>query len=167
VEEPFPGEERCLIPSPREVATYDQKPEMSAYLVTDELLRRLDTGKYDVIVLNFANADMVGHTGIMQAAVRAIEAVDDCVGRLAAKVLEKEGKVLITADHGNAEVMVDETGGPHTAHTTDRVPLILVDYGRKGGKLRSGVLADIAPTILQLLGIPQPKEMTGKSLLVE
>jgi len=167
VEEPFPGEERCLIPSPREVATYDKKPEMSAYLVTDELLQRLDTGKYDVIVLNFANADMVGHTGIMQAAVQAIEAVDDCVGRLAAKVLEKGGKAIITADHGNAEVMVDETGGPHTAHTTDRVPLILVDDSRKGGKLRPGVLADIAPTMLQLLGIPQPKEMTGKSLLVE
>ncbi|MSM40495.1 MAG: 2,3-bisphosphoglycerate-independent phosphoglycerate mutase [Geobacter sp.] len=166
VEEPFPGEVRCLIPSPKEVATYDQKPEMSAYPVTEELLKRLDSDAYDVVVLNFANADMVGHTGILPAAVKAIETVDDCVGRLVAKVLEKRGKVIITADHGNAEVMVDESGGPHTAHTTDRVPLILVDDSRKGGALRSGgILADIAPTMLELLGLPQPKEMTGKSLL--
>lgn len=167
IEEPFPGEERCLIPSPKEVATYDQKPEMSAYLVTDELLKRLDTGNYDVIVLNFANADMVGHTGIMPAAIRAIETVDDCVGRLVAKVREMGGTAIITADHGNAEVMVDETGGPHTAHTTDRVPLILVNDRCKGKTLRPGILADIAPTMLHLLGIPQPKEMTGKSLLAE
>ncbi|GFE57281.1 2,3-bisphosphoglycerate-independent phosphoglycerate mutase [Geobacter sp. AOG1] len=167
VEEPFPGEERCLIPSPKEVATYDQKPEMSAYLVTDELMKRLDTGNYDVIVLNFANADMVGHTGIMPAAIRAIETVDDCVGRLVTKVREMGGTAIITADHGNAEVMVDETGGPHTAHTTDRVPLILVNDTCKGKTLRPGILADIAPTMLHLLGIPQPKEMTGKSLLAE
>ncbi|RII28798.1 MAG: 2,3-bisphosphoglycerate-independent phosphoglycerate mutase [Geobacter sp.] len=167
VEEPFPGEERCLIPSPKEVATYDQKPEMSAYLVTDELLNRLSTGKYDVIVLNFANADMVGHTGIMPAAIRAIEAVDECVGRLVEKVREMGGTAIITADHGNAEVMVDETGGPHTAHTTDRVPLILVDDRCKGKTLLPGILADIAPTMLHLLRIPQPKEMTGKSLIVE
>ncbi len=168
VEEPFPGEERCLVPSPKEVATYDQKPEMSAYLVTDELLKRLATGKYDVIVLNFANADMVGHTGIMPAAVRAVEAVDECVGRLVDKVREMGGTVIITADHGNAEVMVDETGGPHTAHTTGRVPLILVDDRCKGRTLLpGGILADIAPTMLHLLRIPQPKEMTGKSLIVE
>ena len=168
VEEPFPGEERCLVPSPKEVATYDQKPEMSAYLVTDELLKRLATGKYDVIVLNFANADMVGHTGIMPAAIRAVEAVDECVGRLVDKVREMGGTVIITADHGNAEVMVDETGGPHTAHTTDRVPLILVDDRCKGRTLLSGgILADIAPTMLHLLRIPQPQEMTGKSLIVE
>lgn len=164
-EVPFPGEERCLIPSPKEVATYDEKPEMSAYPVTDELLRRLDEDKYDLIVLNFANADMVGHTGILSAAVKAIEAVDDCVGRLVAKVLAKEGRAIITADHGNAEIMVDENGGPHTAHTTDRVPLILADDLRRGARLRPGVLADIAPTILEILGIPQPAEMTGTSLI--
>ena len=166
VEKPFPGEERCLIPSPKEVSTYDQKPEMSAYPVTEELLKKLDSGQYDVIVLNFANADMVGHTGILPAAVKAIEAVDECIGRLAVKVRDKGGRVIITADHGNAETMVDENGGPHTAHTTDRVPLILVDDERKGAKLRSnGILADIAPTMLALLGIPQPKEMTGTSLI--
>ncbi|HEY5973971.1 MAG TPA: 2,3-bisphosphoglycerate-independent phosphoglycerate mutase [Geobacteraceae bacterium] len=164
-ETPFPLEERCLIPSPKEVATYDEKPEMSAYPVTDELLRKLDEDKYDVIVLNFANADMVGHTGILPAAVKAIEAVDECVGRLVASVLAKKGQVIITADHGNAEKMVDENGGPHTAHTTDRVPLILVDDSRKSCRLSPGVLADIAPTMLQLLGLPQPAEMTGKSLL--
>ena len=164
-EVPFPHEERVLIPSPKEVATYDLKPEMSAYPVTEELLKRLDEGKYDLIVLNFANADMVGHTGILAAAVRAIETVDDCVGRLVEKVRAKGGKVIITADHGNAETMVDENGGPHTAHTTDRVPLILVDDSRKGARLRPGILADIAPTILELLGLPQPPEMTGKSLI--
>lgn len=165
VEEPFPNEERCLIPSPKEVATYDQKPEMSAYPVTEELLRRIDQDIYDVIVLNFANADMVGHTGILEAAIKAIEVVDDCVGRLVAKVREKGGVVLITADHGNAEVMVDENGGPHTAHTTDRSPFILVDDSRKGASLRPGILADVAPTMLEILGLPQPSEMTGKSLL--
>jgi 2,3-bisphosphoglycerate-independent phosphoglycerate mutase len=164
-EVPFPNEERLLIPSPKEVATYDLKPEMSAYTVTDELLKRLDEERYDVIVLNLANADMVGHTGILPAAIRAIEAVDDCVGKLVAKVRSKGGRVLITADHGNAETMVDENGGPHTAHTTDRVPLILVDDSRKGAKLRPGILADIAPTMLEILGLPQPAEMTGKSLL--
>jgi 2,3-bisphosphoglycerate-independent phosphoglycerate mutase len=164
-EVPFPNEERVLIPSPKEVATYDRKPEMSAYPVTTELLARLDEDKYDLVVLNFANADMVGHTGIMAAAVEAVEAVDTCVGRLVDKVRTKGGKVFITADHGNAETMVDDNGGPHTAHTTDRVPLILVDDSRKGTRLRPGILADIAPTILELLGIPQPKEMTGTSLI--
>jgi len=164
-EVPFPGEERCLIPSPKEVTTYDQKPEMSAYPVTEELLRRLDERKYDLIVLNFANADMVGHTGILAAAIRAIEAVDECVGKLAAKVLALGGCAIITADHGNAETMVDENGGPHTAHTTDRVPLILADDARRTVRLRPGVLADIAPTILDILGIRQPAEMTGRSLI--
>jgi 2,3-bisphosphoglycerate-independent phosphoglycerate mutase len=164
-EVPFPGEERCLIPSPKDVPTYDKKPEMSAHLVTDELLRRLDEDKYDVIVLNFANADMVGHTGIMSAAMRAIEAVDECIGRLVEKVRSLEGRVLITADHGNAEIMVDEDGGPHTAHTTDLVPFILVDDRRRGVRLRRGILADIAPTILEILGVPKPPEMTGKSLI--
>ena len=165
-EEAFPGEDRALVPSPKEVATYDQKPEMSAYLVTDELMKRLDQDKYDVIILNFANADMVGHTGIFAAAVKAVEAVDECVGKLVQKVREKGGITIITADHGNAEMMQDEQGGPHTAHTCDMAPVVLVDDARKDAKLRTGVLADLAPTMLELLGLPQPKEMTGKSLLV-
>jgi 2,3-bisphosphoglycerate-independent phosphoglycerate mutase len=165
-EVPFPGEDRILIPSPREVATYDKKPEMSAPLVCDELLRQLDEDKYDFIVLNFANADMVGHTGILEAAVRAIETVDECMGKIVTKVLAKNGRVLITADHGNAESMVDENGAPQTAHTTNPVPLIFVDDLRKNSGLRPGILADIAPTLLGLLGIPQPVEMSGKSLLV-
>lgn len=164
-ETPFPGEDRVLIPSPREVATYDEKPEMSARMVTDELLRLLDEDKYDFIVLNFANADMVGHTGIIPAAVKAIETVDECVGKVVAKILEKKGRAIITADHGNAETMTDEKGGPHTAHTTNPVPLILVDSTRKGSTLRHGILADIAPTVLELLSLPKPMEMTGKSLL--
>ena len=164
-EVPYPGEERCLIPSPKEVATYDQKPEMSAYLVTEELLKRLDGHMYDVIVLNFANPDMVGHTGIMAAAVKAVETVDECVGRLAAKVLALAGCAIITADHGNAEVMIDGNGGPHTAHTTERVPLILVDDSRKNVRLRPGILADIAPTMLEILGVQRPVEMTGVSLI--
>lgn len=164
-EVPFPGEERCLIPSPKEVPTYDKKPEMSAFPVTEELLSRLDSDRYDVVILNFANADMVGHTGILPAAIKAIEAVDDCIGRLVEKVLAKGGRAIITADHGNAEKMVDEHGGPHTAHTTDRVPLILVDDARKEVKLRLGILADIAPTILEILGLPKPPEMTGRSLI--
>lgn len=163
---PFPGEDRALIPSPKEVATYDQKPEMSAYLVTDELLSRLDSGSYDLIVLNLANADMVGHTGILPSAIKAIETVDDCVGRLTRKVLALGGRILITADHGNAETMVDDNGSPQTAHTCNPVPFILVDDSRKAAKLRTGgILADLAPTVLQILGIPQPKEMTGKSLI--
>jgi 2,3-bisphosphoglycerate-independent phosphoglycerate mutase len=164
-EAPFPGEDRILIPSPREVPTYDKKPEMSARLVCDELLRQLDEDRYDFIVLNFANADMVGHTGVLSAAVKAIETVDECVGKIVGKILEKKGRAIVTADHGNAEIMVDEKGGPHTAHTTDPVPLILVDDTRKNAALRPGILADIAPTVLELLFLPRPKEMTGKSLL--
>ncbi len=166
VEEPFPGEERCLIPSPKEVATYDQKPEMSAYPVTEELLRRLDKGKYDVIVLNFANCDMVGHTGILAAAIKAVEAVDACVGRIVAKVRELGGTVLITADHGNADQMAEENGDPYTAHTCNPVWLVLVDDARKQARLKEeGRLADIAPTMLDILGIEKPREMTGVSLL--
>jgi 2,3-bisphosphoglycerate-independent phosphoglycerate mutase len=165
-ETPFPGEDRALIASPKEVATYDQKPEMSAYLVTEELLKRLDQDKYDVIILNFANADMVGHTGVLEAAVRAVEVVDECVGKLVDKVRQLGGIALITADHGNAEIMSDGQGGPHTAHTCDMAPVVLVDDSRKGVKLRRGVLADLAPTMLELLGLPQPAEMTGKSLLM-
>ncbi|CAH2032645.1 2,3-bisphosphoglycerate-independent phosphoglycerate mutase [Trichlorobacter ammonificans] len=166
VETPFPGEERALIPSPKEVATYDLKPEMSAYQVTEELLKRLDQGRYDVIILNFANCDMVGHTGILPAAVKAVEAVDACVGRVVEKMRHLGGTVLITADHGNAEQMVDEHGEPHTAHTCNPVRLILVDDSRKDTILKDGgKLADIAPTMLKLLGLPQPQEMTGESLL--
>lgn len=166
VEEPFPLEERALIPSPKEVATYDQKPEMSAYLVTDRLLQLLDEDRFDVIILNLANCDMVGHTGKLAAAIKAVEAVDDCVGRIIAKVVAQGGAALITADHGNAEQMVDETGGPQTAHTTNPVWLILVDGKRKGVTLNAGgKLADLAPTMLAMLGLPKPQEMTGESLL--
>jgi len=166
VEEPFPGEERCLIPSPKDVATYDQKPEMSAYQVTDELLKKLDEDRFDVVILNFANCDMVGHTGIIPAAVKAVETVDACVGKLIARVRELGGAALITADHGNADQMRDTDGSPFTAHTTNPVWLVLVDDSRKGAKLREGGrLADIAPTMLEMLGLPKPAEMTGESLL--
>ncbi len=166
VEIPFLGEERCLIPSPKDVATYDQKPEMSAYLVTEELLSRLERDLYDVIILNFANCDMVGHTGVLEAAVKAVETVDACAGRVVDAVLAKGGRLLITADHGNAEQMKDESGEPFTAHTTNPVWLIMVDESRRDATLRQGGrLADIAPTMLKLLGIPQPREMTGESLV--
>ena len=166
VETPFPGEDRALIPSPKEVATYDLKPEMSAVQVTDKLLKLLDQDQYDVIILNFANCDMVGHTGIEAAAIKAVETVDACAGRIVAKVRELGGAVLITADHGNAEQMADENGEPFTAHTTNPVWLVLVDDSRKGVVLREGGrLADVAPTMLKMLGLPQPKEMTGESLL--
>jgi 2,3-bisphosphoglycerate-independent phosphoglycerate mutase len=164
-EAPFPGEDRVLIPSPKDVATYDLKPEMSAEQVTAALLERLDTGAYDFIVLNFANADMVGHTGVLEAAKRAIQTVDSCVGRIVDRVLAAGGALLITADHGNAEAMADGQGNPHTAHTCNPVPCILVDDSRKTVTLRSGILADIAPTLLELMEIPQPVEMTGTSLL--
>jgi 2,3-bisphosphoglycerate-independent phosphoglycerate mutase len=166
VETPFPGEDRALIPSPKEVATYDQKPEMSAFQVTDKLIGLLDQDLYDVIILNFANCDMVGHTGVEAAAIKAVEAVDTCAGRVVAKVQELGGAVLITADHGNAEQMQDENGEPFTAHTTNPVWLVVVDVNRKAAKLREGGrLADIAPTMLEMLGLPQPKEMSGESLL--
>jgi 2,3-bisphosphoglycerate-independent phosphoglycerate mutase len=168
VEIPFNGEDRALIPSPKEVATYDQKPEMSAFQVTDKLIKLLDEELYDVVILNFANCDMVGHTGIESAAIKAVEAVDSCVGRVVAKILEFGGAVLITADHGNAEQMQDANGEPFTAHTTNPVWLVLVDDSRTVVKLREGgCLADIAPTMLKMLGIAQPDEMTGRSLLVE
>ncbi len=164
-EKPFPGEDRCLVPSPRDVATYDQKPEMSAAEVTREVLKHLDSGAYDMIVLNFANMDMVGHTGILPAAVKACETVDRCVGQIVAKLQEKRWSAMITADHGNAERMVDDEGNPHTAHTVGRVNCILVDDDFKGKTLQDGALCDIAPTLLQIVGLPQPKEMTGKSLM--
>jgi len=167
-EEPYPLEDRVLIPSPKEVATYDQKPEMSAYLVTDELLKRMDREAYSLIVLNFANGDMVGHSGIMAAAVKACEAVDTCLGKIAAKFMKKGGIMLITADHGNAETMSDpESHSPITAHSCNPVPFILLSEKDKGRRLRSdGSLRDIAPTILSLQELPIPPEMTGKSLVL-
>lgn len=167
VEDPCPGEERCLIPSPK-VATYNLKPEMSAPEVADELLERLDTDAYEVIILNFANSDMVGHTGEFEASVKAIEAVDGCMGRIVSEILNRGGTVLITADHGNAESKIDlKTGQPLTAHTTNPVPFIVVSDSLKERKLREGgALRDVAPTVLELLEIPKPVEMTGTSLIV-
>ena len=166
-ETPNPGEDRALIPSPK-VATYDLQPEMSAYLVTDELMVRIISGKYDLIVLNFANPDMVGHTGIFDAAVKAVEVVDQCVGKVADEILKKGGAVLLTADHGNAEKMIDlTTGQPHTAHTTNPVPFtLIIDDGTNYRLREDGILADVAPTVLQLMHIPQPEAMTGKSLII-
>jgi len=164
VEEPSPGEERILIPSPR-VATYDQKPEMSANEVTEKFLEQLQAGKYGVIIMNYANPDMVGHTGDMAATVKAVETVDACLGRLVRAVLAKDGTVLITADHGNADMMQDEEGHVQTAHTTNPAPFIMIRRDAAGVTLRDGRLEDIAPTILQLLGIPKPEEMTGETLI--
>ncbi|XOQ45015.1 MAG: 2,3-bisphosphoglycerate-independent phosphoglycerate mutase [Clostridium sp.] len=162
VETVYPGEDRVLINSPK-VATYDLKPEMSAYEVTDALVERIRSGKYDVIILNFANCDMVGHTGVFDAAKAAVEAVDTCVGRVVDTVNEMGGVTLITADHGNAEQMEEPDGSPFTAHTTNPVPFCVVGYPCK---LRSGGrLADIAPTMLKILGLPQPSEMTGESII--
>ena len=162
-EKVFDGEERILIPSP-DVPTFDLKPEMSAYEVTDSVVKVIEEEKYDVIILNYANCDMVGHTGIFDAAKQAVEAVDTCVGRMVDAILAKGGVALITADHGNADRMCEPDGTPFTAHTTNPVPFIVVG---EDCKLRDGgVLADIAPTMLQVLGLPQPEEMTGKSLIV-
>lgn len=161
-EDPFPGEERVLIPSPK-VATYDLKPEMSAYEVADAVSKRMRSGEIDVLILNFANPDMVGHTGDLAAAIKAVEAVDECLGQVFAAIEEQGGVALITADHGNADIMVDpETGGPCTTHTLSLVPLIVT---KQGIELEQGILADLSPTMLDLLGVPQPKEMTGHSLI--
>jgi len=163
VEKVYPGEDRALIPSPK-VATYDLQPEMSAYLVTDELLERIASEKYDVIVLNYANCDMVGHTGVFDAAVKAVEAVDGCAGKVIEAILAKGGAAIITADHGNADQMYEPDGSPFTAHTTNPVPLAVVGAGdcvlRDGGRL-----ADIAPTMLDILGMEQPEAITGVSLI--
>ncbi|MBR9987429.1 MAG: 2,3-bisphosphoglycerate-independent phosphoglycerate mutase [Desulfosarcina sp.] len=164
-ETPFENEERCLIPSPRDVATYDQKPEMSAPQVADEVVARLDSDKYDFIVLNFANMDMVGHSGVMAAAVKACETVDRCLEKVVKKLWEKEGVALVTADHGNSEKMAGPDGKPFTAHTTNPVRLLLLDDSRKGVRLREGRLGDVAPTILELMGLEKPVQMTGQSLL--
>lgn len=166
VEAPNANEDRALIPSPK-VATYDLKPEMSAYEVTEELLKRLDTNEYDMIILNFANPDMVGHTGDFEAAKKAIEAVDVCLGKIVKNVLAKDGSIFITADHGNSEQMIDfSSGKPMTAHTTNLVPFTFVSNHGKGLK-DSGILADMAPTMLSVMGLPVPVEMTGKSLIID
>lgn len=171
LEAPVEGETRIVIPSPK-VATYDLKPEMSAYEVADKAVEELGTGKYDVMVLNFANCDMVGHTGVYEAAVKAVKTVDECVKKVVDKVLEMGGEAIITADHGNADKMVDENGHPFTAHTTNLVPLVIVGERFKGKKLphpfpeqKDGRLSDIAPTLLTMMDIPVPKEMTGRSLI--
>ena len=164
-EEPYENEDRILVPSPKEVPTYDLKPEMSCYTVTEKLTEAIRSGKYDLVVANFANPDMVGHTGVLSAAIKAIEVVDECMGKVVDAVESMHGNLFILADHGNADIMIDEkTGEPYTAHTTNPVPFILVSDEKH--KLREGgCLADIAPTLLELMEIPQPKEMTGKSLL--
>ena len=155
------GEDRVLIPSPK-VATYDLQPEMSAFEVTDEVIKRIDSGKYDVIILNYANCDMVGHTGVMPAAVAAVEAVDKCIGKVIEEINKVGGQAIITADHGNAEKMCDENGMPFTAHTSNLVPVCIVGAAVK---LNDGKLCDLAPTMLELMGIEKPSEMEGKSII--
>ncbi len=163
----YPNEDRILVPSPRDVKTYDQKPEMSAREVTDKLVQAIGTGKHGFVLVNFANPDMVGHTGLLDAAVKAVKVVDECVGRLWKAARAQGMAMIVTADHGNCEMMTDPvTGEPHTAHTLNPVPFILADPDFKGAKLRAkGVLADVAPTILQVMGLPQPKEMKGLGLV--
>ena len=166
-EKQYPGEDRILVPSPK-VETYDQKPEMSAYEVTDKVVEALENDKYDAVILNFANTDMVGHTGSLEAAIKAVEAVDKCVGRIVKVIEEKKGNLIITADHGNAEQMIDyKTGEPHTAHTTNPVPIILITDNPNYKLKENGKLADLAPTMLDLMGLEKPQEMTGESLLIK
>ncbi len=164
-EEPFDGEDRKLIPSPRDVPTYDHKPEMSAGQVTDQLLEAMSNNDYRFVLVNYANPDMVGHTGVLPAGVQAVEVVDACLDRLCAAVLAKGGSLLITADHGNIEKLIDDDGGPHTAHTTNPVPLYYVARDVDGVRLSPGGLADLAPTVCHLLDLPVPDEMTGRCLL--
>ncbi len=166
-ETPFEGEDRILVPSPK-VATYDLQPEMSAAEVTDKVVAAIESKNYDMIVLNFANPDMVGHTGVFEAAEKAIQTVDTCLGRIVTAIKAVQGDLLVTADHGNSETMVDHaTGVAHTAHTTNPVPLILVSEAHKGDALVAGKLCDIAPTMLALAGIPKPSEMTGQNLWIK
>jgi 2,3-bisphosphoglycerate-independent phosphoglycerate mutase len=167
-ESKFPGEERILIPSPQDVPTYDLKPEMSARQVTEALVKQLREQDIGLVIANYANADMVGHTGNFEAAVRACEVIDECIGKIVDAATAKRGKFIITADHGNIEQLIDyDTGMPHTAHTTNPVPVILLDEERKESRLNKGTAVDVAPTVLQLLGLPQPKEMTGRSLIAD
>lgn len=163
IEEPYANEDRVLIPSPK-VATYDLQPEMSAVEVKNEVLNRLKMDKYDLIILNFANPDMVGHTGVVSATVKAIETVDSCLGEIVELLIEKGGKALITSDHGNSEMLLNEDGSPVTSHTSNRVPLVIV--GDKNVELQEGKLADLSPTILELMGLEKPEGMTGKSLII-
>ena len=168
VEQPNEGEDRILVNSPKDVATYDLKPEMSAPQVCEKLLDAIRSEKYDVIVINFANPDMVGHTGVISAAIKAIETVDECVGKAVQAVKDVDGVLFICADHGNAEQMIDyTTGQPHTAHTTNPVPFILVNYDTAYTLKEGGCLADIVPTLINVMGMEQPAEMTGKSLLIK
>ena len=167
VETPNEGEDRILVNSPK-VATYDLKPEMSAYEVCDKLVEAIKSDQYDVIIINFANPDMVGHTGVEAAAVAAVEAVDECLGKAVEALKEVDGTMFICADHGNAEQLVDyETGAPFTAHTTNEVPFILVNYDEAYTLREGGCLADIVPTLIEVMGKEQPFEMTGKSLLIK
>jgi 2,3-bisphosphoglycerate-independent phosphoglycerate mutase len=165
VEKEYPCEQRLLVPSPR-IDTYDLQPEMSAFKVTDEVLRAIEEGETDVFVVNFANPDMVGHTGKLDKTIEACQYVDTCIGKIAKSIGRERGTLIITADHGNAEQMVDlMTGGPHTAHTTNPVPFHLIDEASRGMKLREGgALEDVAPTMLGLLGLEKPSEMTGRDL---
>ena len=165
-EKQYPGEDRILVPSPK-VATYDLQPEMSAREVTENVVKAINSEKYNAIILNYANPDMVGHTGSLPAAIKAVEIIDECVGKVVEAVLAHDGTLIITADHGNCEQMIDyKTGEPHTAHTTNPVPLILVS-NNENYKVKSGKLADLAPTLLEILGIDKPAEMTGESILVK
>jgi 2,3-bisphosphoglycerate-independent phosphoglycerate mutase len=160
----FEGEDREMAASPK-VPTYDLQPEMSAHELTEITLRRLGTGEYDLVILNFANPDMVGHTGVLPAAIKAVETIDACVQRVVEKVLSMDGKCLITADHGNCEKMMTEEGKPHTAHTTNLVHVLYVAKDHSSYTIHDGILADVAPTLLNMLAVPQPAEMTGKTLL--
>ena len=167
VEEPNKGEDRILVPSPK-VATYDLQPEMSAPAVTDKLVEAIESGKYDVIIINYANPDMVGHTGVMEAAIKAVETVDACVGRAVESLKKVDGQMFLCADHGNSDQLVDyETGKPFTAHTTNPVPFILVNCKKAKGLMEDGKLCDIAPTLLDMMDMEQPEEMTGHSLLIK
>ncbi len=163
IEKQYPGEDREIIPSPKDVPTYDYKPEMSAPEVTRKVVELLPN--YDLVILNFANTDMVGHTGVVEAGIKAVEVIDDAVRRVIERTLSLGGKLLITADHGNCELMRNPDGTPNTAHTTNLVHFIYVADDAASFKVHPGILADVAPTLLYLLGLPQPKEMTGKNLL--
>jgi 2,3-bisphosphoglycerate-independent phosphoglycerate mutase len=166
-EKPFPGEERLIVPSPK-IYTYDQQPEMSAHQLTEAVIQKLTTNQYRLTVVNFANADMVGHTGNLQASIKAVETIDHCIGKLVKFALSRQGICIITADHGNAESMINpRTGEPDTEHSSNHVPFIYIanQINRLRNNLGSGILADIAPTLLSIAGIPKPSSMTGKNLL--
>jgi 2,3-bisphosphoglycerate-independent phosphoglycerate mutase len=168
IEKAYSGEDRQLVPSPRDVKTYDLKPEMSAYGVSELVVQGLRSGKYQLVVVNFANCDMVGHTGVVDAGIKAVETVDRCLGEVLSALRDAGGQALIIADHGNAEQMINyQDGTPHTAHTTFPVPVILVDYPDAVSLRSDGALCDVAPTVLQMLNLPQPKDMTGVSLILK